>query len=318
MKCPNCGSSRIIKKGTRKLKRRTEQVYYCNNCGKKFVNHPLKNKSYSPQVIVESMKLYNSGKSLSEASKKINQRFKVNSSKSTIYNWVREYRNEGLLNYLKLRKQYQQKYGDNLIKQKLFQHSELEYLFKYHRAKLGELKDKFPKLTNFIENLPRECPDKLFNQDQTGQPKNERSSKLDLNINPQQVNIYTTKNKACELADFALTANNNRRERHQDVQDLMLKCDNATFAVEVPVWWYHKGQETTITGHIDFLQERADKIFILDYKPKAKKKTPLNQLYSYAKGLSYRTGISLNNFRAAWFNEDIYQEFNPNRINTKV
>lgn len=107
---------------------------------------------------------------------------------------------------------------------------------------------------------------------------------------------------------MALKANNNRKKRHESVQDLMLKTDKATIATEVPVWYYNKDLEDTVTGHIDILQTRNNRVHILDYKPKAEEVEPVSQLNNYVKALSYRTGIPKHKFKAAWFNENVYRE----------
>jgi len=43
-----------------------------------------------------------------------------------------------------------------------------------------------------------------------------------------------------------------------------------------------------------------------------------SQLFLYASGLSFRTKISLNRFRCAWFDESKYYEFNPSEQNFSV
>lgn len=301
MKCPECGSKRTISYGKRKLKTGSKQIFYCNNCGKKFIERGLKGKSYPAHIVVEALKLYYSGSTLSKTSKQINSRFGIKTSRSTVYNWVSEFRN--LCGYSKLRKKYKHKYGDNLIQEKKFEHSDLEYWFKFHIPKLGEVGSRFPKLMKFIQNLKEECPNELFD-------KAERASQLGLKIKSK---LYQTKNKACKLAEFVLKANRDRNKRHKEIQDFMLKCDNATLATEIPIWYYDKKKEKSITGHIDLLQERAGKIFILDYKPQAEEVRPISQLYAYARGLSFRTGIPFKKFKAAWFNENIYKEFDPHK-----
>ena len=69
-----------------------------------------------------------------------------------------------------------------------------------------------------------------------------------------------------------------------------------------------------VSGHIDILQIRQGKIFILDLKPGAFKENEekvTSQLYLYALGLSFRTKIPLSMFRCAWFDENDYYEFSP-------
>jgi hypothetical protein len=66
-----------------------------------------------------------------------------------------------------------------------------------------------------------------------------------------------------------------------------------------------------ITGHIDILQIRNGQIHILDYKPKAEKERPIEQLTLYAMALSRLTGLRLFEFKCAWFDERDYFEFYP-------
>jgi hypothetical protein len=66
-----------------------------------------------------------------------------------------------------------------------------------------------------------------------------------------------------------------------------------------------------ITGHIDILQIRNGQIHILDYKPKAEKERPIEQLTLYAMALSRLTGLRMYEFKCAWFDEKDYFEFYP-------
>lgn len=106
----------------------------------------------------------------------------------------------------------------------------------------------------------------------------------------------------------------------------MLATDSVTVAVEVPIYLTPeeltdmkrtKGfsipleSETTLTGHIDFLQIRNGAIHILDYKPGARFERPIPQLMTYALALSRRTGLRLFDFVCAWFDGEHYYEFFP-------
>ena len=71
------------------------------------------------------------------------------------------------------------------------------------------------------------------------------------------------------------------------------------------------GLPKLVTGHIDFLQIRNGMIHILDYKPKAEKEKPIEQLTLYAMALSRLTGLRLFEFKCAWFDEKDYFEFYP-------
>jgi ATP-dependent exoDNAse (exonuclease V) beta subunit len=75
-----------------------------------------------------------------------------------------------------------------------------------------------------------------------------------------------------------------------------------------------------ISGHVDVLQVRHDKIYILDFKPKAHKENEqkvASQLFWYAIGLSFRTTIPLKKFVCAWFDEQAYYEFVPSQVDIK-
>ena len=89
----------------------------------------------------------------------------------------------------------------------------------------------------------------------------------------------------------------------------MLANDSATIAVEVPVYLFPDEAPDlkladVLTGHIDVLQVRSGKVWILDYKPEAKRETRAKfQLYLYARALSARTGIPLSRFGLAYFDD---------------
>lgn len=94
----------------------------------------------------------------------------------------------------------------------------------------------------------------------------------------------------------------------------MLANDSATIAVEVPVYLFPREASDlkladVLTGHIDVLQIRYDKVWILDYKPEARQETRAKyQLYLYARALSVRTKIPLSRFGLAYFDDKDYFE----------
>ncbi len=90
----------------------------------------------------------------------------------------------------------------------------------------------------------------------------------------------------------------------------MLINDTATIATEVPVYMNLGGG--VVTGHIDILQIRFEKLHVIDYKPQAEKeKTAASQVYLYALGLSKATGIPLRAFVCAYFDDKDCYEFHP-------
>lgn len=105
----------------------------------------------------------------------------------------------------------------------------------------------------------------------------------------------------------------------------MLVNDSATVAMELPVFFnpkeltykekrvYGIDLSRTLTGHIDILQVRFNKIHVLDFKPDAKKEDLRNaeQVFLYTLALSKRTGIPLSAFTCAYFDDKNYFQFSP-------
>ena len=78
--------------------------------------------------------------------------------------------------------------------------------------------------------------------------------------------------------------------------------DSATVAVEVPVYLTESesGFKKPLTGHIDLIQVRSNRIHILDYKPDQSGNV-INKLQLYAKCLKKRTGLP--NITCAYFDD---------------
>jgi len=299
VRCPECKSRDVIKKGKLKTRSMVKQRYLCKNCGRRFTEGPLKNKMYPPRVIYNAINYYDMGDNIREVSKRINKMFKVKTSKSIVHSWISEF--QYLCPISAVRDNFLD-YNDVLFT-KRFEHENLDYEFMYHHYKLGVLvRERFPGLERYITGFERGCPDVFF---EVG----ERCSKPSFEV---EVKAKKKKNLACRMAGFAVQAARDNRERHKMVEMFMLINDIATVACEVPVWYWEKSIDNGITGHIDMLQVRNDLVYILDYKPDAskEKKAPW-QLYHYALALSFRTKISLENIRCAWFDKDAYFEYAP-------
>ena len=304
-KCPSCRSPDIIKKGKRKTKLGSRQLYYCKKCEKGFADSKLQYKTYGPKVIVSALSYYNLGSTLEESAKLTNKRFKVKISKSSVSQWLKEF--SDICTYHKLRKKVLKTYDKEILVSKTFTHNGLAYNFKYHKPKLEMLCDRygFQSLQRYIENFSKKgCPD-FFNDIEN------RCSQIHIKAKFKKEVKY---NNACKLADLALKSCSSNSKRHIAVENFMLISDSSTNSIEVPVWFWEKNLNIGINGHIDILQIRQGKIFILDFKPEAAKENELkvsSQLFLYAMGLSFRTSIPLKNFTCAWFDERIYYEFNP-------
>jgi len=133
-------------------------------------------------------------------------------------------------------------------------------------------------------------------------------------------------NLANDLAALGLLLARKNKDRHPSVQDFMLANDSCTIAGEVPVYLtaeeigYYKSKgffvtlpesPKPITGHIDVVQARNGFIHLLDYKPKARRIQPVEQLVVYALAFASRTRLPVNVLKCAWFDEKDYFEFFP-------
>jgi transposase-like protein len=304
MNCPNCGGRNVIKKGKRKTKFGFRQFYGCKNCEKGFVGSKLPHKTYGPKVISSAVSCYNLGNTLEESAKLTNRRFKVKISKSSVGQWLKELK--PICTYNKIRPEIVKNYGQEILAGKTFRHNDLAYNFKYHSPKLEMLcgKNDFSPLITYIKNFNTGCPE-FFNDIEN------RSSQIKTEVKIKKESKY---NNACRLADFALKSCDINSERHSAVENFMLINDSSTIACEVPIWLWEKNLDAGISGHIDILQIRFNKIYILDFKPNAYRENEqgiASQLFWYASGLSFRTSIPLRDFACAWFDDKNYFEFNP-------
>ena len=297
VKCSKCGSKQVIKKGKRKQHFERVQVYYCKSCGRSFIDRTFKHGMYPARVVYTAINYYNLGYSLESTSVLVNKKFKVKTSKTTVYSWVKKF--QDICPISPLRNKLTDCGGTLFTKR--FEHENLEYVFMYHKYKLDAfVREKFPHLLDYIVRFEEGCPDEFF---EIG----ERCSKPRFNVD---VNVRSKVNLACKMASFAIQAAKDNRERHDLVEQFMIINDKATVACEVPVWYWEKSIDSGFTGHIDILQVRRDKAYILDYKPDASKdKKAPQQLYHYAVALSFRAKIPFESIRCAWFDEKSYYEF---------
>jgi len=330
--CPYCAGKDVVRRGLRKKKYETAQLYLCNACQKTFTGQKVKGKSFPLRVIFEGLSLYNTGYSLEESCRRLKEQFGLDIKASTLSDWIKEF--EPLCRYSRLRPYGLKLYSPNQVIQTAHLFHRQVYDLSVHRAKLALLlqeykNNKFDNLREFLEAIQNECPHQFF---QDGARSSEQKAEFDLN----EVRISEKKNFACRLAELALQAVNDNKERHKALQRFMLCNDSVTVAVEVPVYMddldvMHMQEELgfkipikldkVLTGHIDILQIRNGAVHILDYKPNAsagKKAAAVTQLTIYALALSRLTGLRLFDFKCAWFDENAYYEFFPLHVVYKL
>lgn len=334
--CNYCQSKNIVKKGKRERKREIIQLWYCNDCRKVFTPDSIKGRHFPLTAVLDGISFYNLGFSLEKSCEILKERTKLAIQPSTLFNWVEE--NKDLCRYHRYRpfaiKMFK---PQEVVITATLAHRQL-YRYRFHRAKTSliireDIKHaRFGPLAEFLALVPSDTPHQLFQESM-------RASEAPLAFSKEAMIVRSKTNFANKLAAFVLQSVKNNKDRHEAVQKFMLANDTVTVATEVPVYLkredlahmqtqlgfevYKKSRKRElekmaeaelpklITGHIDVLQVRNGQIHILDYKPKAAKEKPIEQLTIYAMALSRLTGLRMFEFKCAWFDEKDYFEFYP-------
>jgi transposase-like protein len=101
--CAQCGSARIIRKGTRRKKLEIAQLWQCKLCRRVFTPAPpaLRYKTHPLRLILDGVTFYNLGYSLDDAAQKLKDKHGYNVPPSTLASWMAEHRD--LTTYRRLR-----------------------------------------------------------------------------------------------------------------------------------------------------------------------------------------------------------------------
>ena len=106
-----------------------------------------------------------------------------------------------------------------------------------------------------------------------------------------------------KFAQASLLYRNKYSNGHARIQNFLLENESKTVAIELPVWFENGEGIENLTGHIDVLR-LTDKIEVWDYKPTAEKERYAScQLYWYARMLSARLNVELEEIRCGYFDE---------------
>lgn len=322
-RCIYCERLGITRQGKRYKKMEVVQLWYCKYCDVVFTPQRAKGKTYPLKVILEALMLYYRGNTRAAVAKRIQSRFGIKVPERTLSSWLAEYRD--LTTYDKMRKAALAEYRPYRIIRSVRLHHQQVYEYRIHQAKLDRVIDtprhrKLGPMGQYLIEMADTCPHHLFQTDARASQGNKAPFDLD------SVEIRSTRNNACRLANLVLQTVIHNRRRHDELQKFMLIVDSVTVAVEVPIYLTPEDlkhqRETlgfdipldpgeTVTGHIDILQIRNGKIHIVDYKPGARLEKPIVQLMVYALALSRRTGLRLFDFVCSWFDENHYYEFYP-------
>ena len=342
--CPFCYSKDFVKRGVRQRKHSVAQLYLCKNpeCGKTFTAEAVKGKRFPLEAVIEGMSYYNLGFTFEESCKLLENKFGLSPSPATLSEWVEEYK--PLCRFERLRPYAVKLYRPrDMVETVTMAHRQL-YRFRYHRAKIKLMlqefrnRDLFP-LKEYLDAVSSETPHQYF---QDG----ERMSDIRSRFDKAQMIVKSKENFANRLAQFVLSAVRENKKRHEELQRFFIANDSVTVATEVPVYIRKEdvehmqnvldfkildddgkvkikggkitGMPKLITGHIDLVQVRNGQVHILDYKPKAAKEKPVEQLTWYALALSRLTGLRLFNFTCSWFDEKDFYQFYPLHVVKKL
>ena len=92
MKCPNCKSKNISKRGKRYNKSGSKQLYLCNKCNKKFVEqNGFERMRYNKKIIARAIHLHNEGLSLFQVKDHLWQHDGIKVTRETINRWTKKY-----------------------------------------------------------------------------------------------------------------------------------------------------------------------------------------------------------------------------------
>ncbi len=176
------------------------------------------------------------------------------------------------------------------------------YPFTYHNLKLNLASRSLPQLRRYINYIERALPHELFME-------GPRASSTRIQTD---FKIIKRNNIAPELCRLALATRKTNESPHNAVENFFLINDSTTICKELPVF-LKEGEthhiKTHLTGHIDLIQVRFGKLYILDYKPNLKKpENYASQLYFYKEAVHKRTRIPMNKIIPAVFNSYVYYE----------
>ncbi|KAB8123650.1 hypothetical protein D3W54_04880 [Komagataeibacter medellinensis] len=323
--CLYCKGKDIIRAGHRHNKRTTVQLWWCHDCARVFSPHPAKGKVWPLSIILEAVRLYYLGYTRAQVAERVKEKTGLILPERTLSWWLAELRE--LTTYTYFRQELLSEFQPKRAVRTQRLHHKQTYYYATHYAKLWALLHEerngaFFALRDFLAEMNRSCPHGLFQGEH-------RASQDRASYDLTGTEIRASHNLACRIAGLVLQSVTDRRRRHDTLQRFMLATDSVTVAVEVPIFLLPEdisalrtrhgsgiplSTDDPLTGHVDFLQIRNGKIYILDYKPNAEKERPIAQLMTYALALSSRTGLDLFSFVCAWFDEEHYFEFYPRQV----
>ena len=260
-------------------------------CGRSFSDSVDPYSKYPLKVVLHSLELYNQGYPASNIKKMIGMRYHLSPPTSTIYSWADRFEKD--LTFIKLRRKLDLD-PDNMIKGINFNHRQI-YPFTYHIPKVNIQSKTFPGIKRYISWTERSLPDRMFLE---GPRMSTYKIKIEHKIKP-------VNNRLPRLTELALARSSDPNSAHNSVESFFLINDSSTVATELPIFLNPReiSSDIPITGHIDLLQARFGKIYILDYKPNLNHpENYSNQLHLYREAVRRRMNIPKEKISTMTFN----------------
>lgn len=92
MKCPNCKSNEVVKRGKRYNKFGIKQLYLCKKCNQTFIKKDgFERMRHNKKIIARAIHMHNDGLSLFQVQNHLWQHDGVNVTRKTISDWGKKY-----------------------------------------------------------------------------------------------------------------------------------------------------------------------------------------------------------------------------------
>lgn len=290
LRCPDCGSESVVKKGWNKNGPVEKQIHLCRECGRKFVEKP--ENRYPGKVPMEAINLYCLGCTMEETKKELRSKFKIRVSKSTIHRWLRKYSH--LAPIMKIRENFG---PDSIIERDLEIVGE-DFHFCVNRYKVSLL-DPPPPVVLFLDEIPYR-PD--------SEPEGPESSM----VVSVDVSEEGPENHLCRMAALNKGSSKLIRRSHLILERFALINDEATICCDLPLL-YGSRKDRCIDCRVDLLRYDGDKVYLVDYLSSSSQSSPESHLVLSAMEFATRTGLPLSFMRCGYFDESLYREFDPSR-----
>ena len=253
----------------------------------------------NPFVIRRALSYVCQGYTYEDTVRLIAKKHRTTISVSAVCKWVKQF-NPPYLEIRHINKGY-----DPIIRSYLHAYPAISFNFQVHLPKLN--KTCHAGLKKYLSEIANEFNDSQFTD------KDNRCSLMRLSVNAgiRHLEDVPVNRLAAKAIDLALSGYN----RHTALEEYFIACDKHTIAIEVPVV-ADIPDVGPVIGRIDLLQYIGGALYILDYKPNARKTTPgraAGQLALYASALVHSTGLRWEDIRCAYFDETDYYSFKPSQ-----